>query len=219
MIATPSVIVCVCGVMIAATRARRWIWMRSATSPDVGHVVAHQDHCEATIAQLLDRGGAPGWTPSRRARRSARRGSRPCCRRPPPARPRQPGVARPTATRRRPSCSGSSGSRAPAPPARRALAHALAGRACGTPSRARPGVAPRGRGTGWWRCRAPARRRASGTRSRCPASWASCGRWNEIGWPSSSIVPASGVNAPDRHFISVDLPAPLSPMTPSTSPR
>ena len=38
------------------------------------------------------------------------------------------------------------------------------------------------------------------------------------GWPSSRISPASGMTAPQRHLMSVDLPAPLSPMTPSTSP-
>ena len=32
------------------------------------------------------------------------------------------------------------------------------------------------------------------------------------------ISPASGTIAPDRHLIRVDLPAPLSPMTASTSP-
>ena len=32
------------------------------------------------------------------------------------------------------------------------------------------------------------------------------------------MSPSSGVSAPDRHLISVDLPAPLSPMMASTSP-
>ena len=37
-------------------------------------------------------------------------------------------------------------------------------------------------------------------------------------WPSISILPVSGVSAPDKHLIKVDLPAPLSPITASTSP-
>ena len=36
--------------------------------------------------------------------------------------------------------------------------------------------------------------------------------------PSSWISPSSGMVAPDRHLISEDLPAPLSPMTARISP-
>ena len=36
--------------------------------------------------------------------------------------------------------------------------------------------------------------------------------------PSIMIWPLSGVKAPDRIFIKVDLPAPLSPINPTTSP-
>src|SRR4051794_23952182 len=36
--------------------------------------------------------------------------------------------------------------------------------------------------------------------------------------PLTLMVPRSGIIAPERHLIRVDLPAPLSPMTASTSP-
>src|SRR6187402_380841 len=36
MMATASVIECDCGVIVAARRPRRWIWMRSATSNTCG---------------------------------------------------------------------------------------------------------------------------------------------------------------------------------------
>jgi hypothetical protein len=51
-----------------------------------------------------------------------------------------------------------------------------------------------------------------------PAARASIGRLNCTGWPSSLISPSFGTSAPDRHLIRVDLPAPLSPITASTSP-
>src|SRR6218665_194392 len=38
------------------------------------------------------------------------------------------------------------------------------------------------------------------------------------GWPSISMRPLSGMSAPDSTFDTVDLPAPLSPTSPSTSP-
>ena len=38
------------------------------------------------------------------------------------------------------------------------------------------------------------------------------------GWPSRRISPLSIVTAPQSALISVDLPAPLSPITASTSP-
>ena len=41
---------------------------------------------------------------------------------------------------------------------------------------------------------------------------------NWTGRPSSSIVPLSGVTAPEIALMSDDLPAPLSPITASTSP-
>ncbi len=42
-----------------------------------------------------------------------------------------------------------------------------------------------------------------------------------VAWsrPSMRIVPALGEAIPPRIFISVDLPAPFSPISPSTSPR
>src|SRR5690606_21797783 len=51
-----------------------------------------------------------------------------------------------------------------------------------------------------------------------PASCASCGRLNVTVRPSSSIVPSSGMKAPDRHLMRLDFPAPLSPITARTSP-
>ena len=36
--------------------------------------------------------------------------------------------------------------------------------------------------------------------------------------PSSKISPLSGITAPQSTLMRVDLPAPLSPITPSTSP-
>ncbi len=42
------------------------------------------------------------------------------------------------------------------------------------------------------------------------------GSWT--GWPLKTSSPSLGRNRPERIFISVDLPAPLSPTTPSTSP-
>src|SRR3954462_218872 len=52
------------------------------------------------------------------------------------------------------------------------------------------------------------------TRRRCAAVGSRCA----IGWPSSASVPASGVSAPVRILISVDLPAPFSPTSAWTSP-
>ena len=37
--------------------------------------------------------------------------------------------------------------------------------------------------------------------------------------PSMRMLPALGAATPPRIFISVDLPAPFSPISPSTSPR
>src|SRR5437763_364362 len=51
-----------------------------------------------------------------------------------------------------------------------------------------------------------------------PARRLSVGLLNDTGLPSSRISPRSGCSAPVRHLISVDLPAPLSPMIPRTSP-
>ena len=51
-----------------------------------------------------------------------------------------------------------------------------------------------------------------------PASRASTGLLKTTLTPSTRISPSSAVSAPDRHLISVDLPAPLSPMMASTSP-
>ena len=52
-----------------------------------------------------------------------------------------------------------------------------------------------------------------------PSARASDGEWIATGTPSISIEPASSRCAPLRHLISVDLPAPLSPSSASTSPR
>ena len=81
-----------------------------------------------------------------------------------------------------------------------------------------PARAARGRGTGCRRCRARGRPRASGRRSRSRSARASIGVFIWIGWPSSRISPSSGTTAPDRHLISDDLPAPLSPITARISP-
>ena len=51
-----------------------------------------------------------------------------------------------------------------------------------------------------------------------PASRACIGEVKWIGWPSSRISPSSGVTAPEMALISVDLPAPLSPITARISP-
>src|SRR5215471_15758049 len=51
-----------------------------------------------------------------------------------------------------------------------------------------------------------------------PLACASFGAANATVRPSYSIVPASGVNAPDRIFSRVDLPAPFSPMKAWISP-
>ena len=51
-----------------------------------------------------------------------------------------------------------------------------------------------------------------------PASRASCVLRKSTASPATSIVPESGACAPEKHLISVDLPAPLSPITASTSP-
>ena len=47
---------------------------------------------------------------------------------------------------------------------------------------------------------------------------ASAGEVKDTGLPSISIVPASGMTAPDSTLLNVDLPAPLSPTRPRTSP-
>ena len=41
--------------------------------------------------------------------------------------------------------------------------------------------------------------------------------WRSV--PSVRIVPESGATTPPSTFISVDLPAPFSPTSPTTSPR
>src|SRR5450631_2965849 len=51
-----------------------------------------------------------------------------------------------------------------------------------------------------------------------PLSRASCGEENEIFRPSSSISPSSSWKTPEMALISVDLPAPLSPASATTSP-
>ena len=88
------------------------------------------------------------------------------------------------------------------------------GRASGTPTRARPACASRGRGTCSWRCPGPGRRPGSGRRSRCrPPGRRSATAESGRPAPSRMISPRSGMTAPEKHLMSVDLPAPLSPMT------
>src|ERR671914_5547 len=52
-----------------------------------------------------------------------------------------------------------------------------------------------------------------------PCWRASRGLWKRVGTPSTNSSPALGAWRPDRIFMSVVLPAPLSPTTPRTSPR
>ena len=47
---------------------------------------------------------------------------------------------------------------------------------------------------------------------------ASMGEVKVTGLPSNRISPLSGITAPHKTLISVDFPAPLSPITPNTSP-
>src|SRR3954451_8750788 len=51
-----------------------------------------------------------------------------------------------------------------------------------------------------------------------PLSRASCGLVNAVRLPSSRISPSSYWNTPEIALITVDLPAPLSPATATTSP-
>ena len=51
-----------------------------------------------------------------------------------------------------------------------------------------------------------------------PAARASRVFLNDTGWPFIRIWPESGITAPARALIKLLLPAPLSPMTASTSP-
>ena len=51
-----------------------------------------------------------------------------------------------------------------------------------------------------------------------PAAIASRGEAKETGWPAIRISPSSGVSKPETMFTRVDLPAPFSPNSPSTSP-
>src|SRR5258707_10440313 len=51
-----------------------------------------------------------------------------------------------------------------------------------------------------------------------PAARASTGLWKWTGRPSSSIWPRDGGKLPAMILTSVDLPAPLSPMSPTISP-
>ena len=60
-------------------------------------------------------------------------------------------------------------------------------------------------------------RRRSGTRAR-PARNSSSGERPLTSWPSKSTLPARGTSRPAIVFNSVDLPAPLGPMRPTTSP-
>src|SRR5687767_927923 len=52
-----------------------------------------------------------------------------------------------------------------------------------------------------------------------PARLAACTEESRTGAPSTRIWPSSGRCAPPRILMRVDLPAPFSPVRPSTSPR
>ena len=101
-------------------------------------------------------------------------------------------------------------SSARAPPRACAAGRSPAGRAAG--------ASARGRGTRWRRHRDCRPAQGPGRSSRCRgrarrAGWRSCN-----GWPSNSSSPSSGGNTPEMILISVDLPAPLSPASATTSP-
>ena len=76
----------------------------------------------------------------------------------------------------------------------------------------------RGPGTGCRARRCCRRARASGRSSRCCRPWRRAGCGSSTGLPSMRISPVSAGWAPDRTRISVDLPAPLPPTRPMTSP-
>ena len=70
-------------------------------------------------------------------------------------------------------------------------------------------------------CRRSTRRataRGSGRRSRCPPRARRSASGNERRRRPAGFRPASGITAPQSALISVDLPAPLSPMTARISP-
>ena len=52
-----------------------------------------------------------------------------------------------------------------------------------------------------------------------PSARAACGEAIDTGLPATSTRPASGCSVPDRIFTSVDLPAPLAPISATISPR
>src|SRR5262245_51101915 len=60
-------------------------------------------------------------------------------------------------------------------------------------------------------------RRPSGTSAMPRATTACAGAW-PIGWPSSRMASSRDLIAPAMHLSSVDFPAPLAPMTATTSP-
>ena len=84
---------------------------------------------------------------------------------------------------------------------------------------AEPAGQSRGRGRDWRRRRDSPIALASGRSSRCRATWHRASSGCSTGLPAKRISPLSAVKTPDRILISVDLPAPLWPSSPSTSPR
>ena len=84
--------------------------------------------------------------------------------------------------------------------------------------RSRAGASP-ARGRCSRRPTARSRARDPGRRPRCPCARDSRGEWNVTSSPSTKSEPSVGRSAPQRIFRSVDLPAPLSPTRPTTSPR
>ena len=79
-------------------------------------------------------------------------------------------------------------------------------------------AAARGRGRCWRRRRGSRTARGPGTRWRCRASSAALGSASVTGLPRKVIVPELGWWTPASTLTSVDLPAPLSPTSATTSP-
>ena len=77
------------------------------------------------------------------------------------------------------------------------------------------------RGSGSRRPSGPARRPgwSAGGRSRCRARGPLAATGSITALPATSTCPASACNVPDRIFTSVDLPAPLAPISATISPR
>ena len=98
------------------------------------------------------------------------------------------------------------------------LARAASRRGPPSPPRRAATGRSRGRGRGWRRRRGSRRARGPGRRWRCRASARRSGRSSVTGLPWKSIVPEVGWCTPASTLTSVDLPAPLSPTSATTSP-